>query len=1109
MDRVKIEKGTSTEERIVELLNSAATDAGDQSRVDHLIKIQELIIHQEPGLLDNFVDEITAFQHDRSADVRKTVVGFIEEACKVDPELLGKVMHSLQLLLGDTSIAVQKRVIQALTQLYKVTLLWLARATSVTELMENTWNMLNQMKLQIAKMIDHDNDGVRTIAVKFYEMLIVSQTYPEPDSIRKENEFSLEEIPLTLKVARPRKLEEEAQLMLEDLMKYHGSAHISSANLMACMGSLTHIAKSRPQFLDRIVTAMEMLHANLPPTLSKSQVNSVRKHLKLQLLAILKHPASHERSSNIKTLLGDLGATPQEINKALPSAEEIAKHPRRSERADDSKSGPAAKRRKIEADAVLQVRENPKEKALAITEEFIVQRLTTKGAADLVIEALPNITSSMPPHFPSIYTPISDAGTQGQIRHVARLMASQMTNAGIGPGVAEAGYVPKMGNDFEDDDDDMDDMPGAAVITPGSRGGEDPESAKPGVASIQPPVQIRARQRALKLAEIAKPLTPQMNESMAHSALQRVLKAERTAMLGGVAANRQKILASLATLFSGDFKDLVLEYIMADPRLRIELAFSWLYEEYSMVMGFCRQSSIVKDEFRHAAVDSYTSVFCSLVNGLKKQSDLKEREALLSRLFYESPNIPEQGVLILRTMLCDDAKLVDISIQILRQLVQRPSKQLIYLNVLLEISSHENENIRSAVLSCLTDLYDRGALRRVIEDYALMCLKFLLLEEPPALLSGPEKGRSEVVTTWTEEIIKASLYLFLAVLRSNHKLIHELAVVYVQANADIKRKILRMVEGPVEGMGMESPELLKLVETCPKGAETLLIRIIHILTDKYPPSPALVEHVRNIYQQRVPDVRFLIPVLNGLGKKEVLSVLPKLIKLNPDVVKKVFSRLLGTQGDSTATYPSPLSPTELLIALHNIDSTQCDMKTIMKATSICFMERTVYTQEVLAVVMQQLMDQNPLPTLLMRTVLQSLSLYPRLSGFVMNILQRLIVKQVWKQKKVWEGFIKCCQRTKPQSFAVILQLPPQFLQELLNTSPDLKTPLVEHVMTFTENQRMHIPKLTMDVLNGIAQFQAEAEELHNEDSKDREAGSPEPMESAFHGDIEPPAPGDS
>jgi hypothetical protein len=33
-------------------------------------------------------------------------------------------------------------------------------------------------------------------------------------------------------------------------------------------------------------------------------------------------------------------------------------------------------------------------------------------------------------------------------------------------------------------------------------------------------------------------------------------------------------------------------------------------------------------------------------------------------------------------------------------------------------------------------------------------------------------------------------------------------------------------------MGMESKDLLKLVEDCPKGSETLVTRIIHILTDK-------------------------------------------------------------------------------------------------------------------------------------------------------------------------------------------------------------------------------------------------------------------------------------
>ena len=31
---------------------------------------------------------------------------------------------------------------------------------------------------------------------------------------------------------------------------------------------------------------------------------------------------------------------------------------------------------------------------------------------------------------------------------------------------------------------------------------------------------------------------------------------------------------------------------------------------------------------------------------------------------------------------------------------------------------------------------------------------------------------------------------------------------------------------------MQSPEILSFVETCPKGAETLVTRVIHILTDK-------------------------------------------------------------------------------------------------------------------------------------------------------------------------------------------------------------------------------------------------------------------------------------
>lgn len=137
----------------------------------------------------------------------------------------------------------------------------------------------------------------------------------------------------------------------------------------------------------------------------------------------------------------------------------------------------------------------------------------------------------------------------------------------------------------------------------------------------------------------------------------------------------------------------------------------------------------------------------------------------------------------------------------------------------------------------------------------------------------------------------------------------------------------------VRSIGMDSEELLKLVETCPSGAETLITRILHIITEKCnstfipiylisnpscihtscihiseigwqprfsfssnvlaSPSTALVKHVKDLYHKRASDVRLLIPVLTGLEKKEVIEVLPKLIKQSPNVVKEVFNRLLG------------------------------------------------------------------------------------------------------------------------------------------------------------------------------------------------------------------------
>ena len=56
---------------MVELLNTAQLAASSDSiKLDNLRKVQEIIVNLSPDLLDSFLDEVLAFQTDRSQEVR-------------------------------------------------------------------------------------------------------------------------------------------------------------------------------------------------------------------------------------------------------------------------------------------------------------------------------------------------------------------------------------------------------------------------------------------------------------------------------------------------------------------------------------------------------------------------------------------------------------------------------------------------------------------------------------------------------------------------------------------------------------------------------------------------------------------------------------------------------------------------------------------------------------------------------------------------------------------------------------------------------------------------------------------------------------------------------
>jgi symplekin len=128
----------------------------------------------------------------------------------------------------------------------------------------------------------------------------------------------------------------------------------------------------------------------------------------------------------------------------------------------------------------------------------------------------------------------------------------------------------------------------------------------------------------------------------------------------------------------------------------------------------------------------------------------------------------------------------------------------------------------------------------------------------------------------------------------------------------------------------------------------------------------------------------------------------------------------------------------------------------------------VFRSEILAVVMQQILDEPVLPTLFMRTVsfvrfrcihrpvqnrsymyskvIQAVKTYNSLKGFVSTtLLSRLITKKIWTIPRLWEGFMRCAEIVAPQSLQVLLQLPKEQLRDLVTKQPRLRGSLREFV----------------------------------------------------------------
>ncbi|KAI9100992.1 hypothetical protein DFS34DRAFT_450715 [Phlyctochytrium arcticum] len=500
-------------------------------------------------------------------------------------------------------------------------------------------------------------------------------------------------------------------------------------------------------------------------------------------------------------------------------------------------------------------------------------------------------------------------------------------------------------------------------------------------------------------------------------------------------------------------KRYIAELLSQDFKERIEAIVTWLHHVW---LEEHKEDSITGDS---SSDQGYTYWVIHFLEVAKRSLDPKDKT--FAKFLIEIPEVNSEVIDRIKSF-CEDPEWMQLGLFTIQGMMNhRPAVRSICFDLLLEYTSHPAKLTRSTAIVMSKRLFtDHPTIGPKVQERAVEMLK-QLLEPPPPRSEMDTKPESDVpsISTeengvplpseiksedekpetaegdWTEDEVVQRIELYFALCSKNHDLLLQLFEMYKTFQPAVQRAIRTHIQPLLVALSSHPGRLYPLIRNFPAGSDALILRTINILCERPEgPSTELVNTVKSVFRKRKLNARFILPIIGSLDKGEALQFLPRIVILldgteqTRSLVKDAFLKIMGRDsGQPRDAAGSKLSPSDLLINLHNMEETvglkravegtsmqKHQFESIHRAhslnylaTTICFTSQDIFTQEVLAVVLQQLVEQSTLPTLYLRSVIQSVSQYPGLNSFVMNILVKLINKKVWTMPKLWDGFVRC------------------------------------------------------------------------------------------------------
>eukprot|EP00116_Pleurobrachia_bachei_P005688 sb/3465950/ len=348
-------------------------------------------------------------------------------------------------------------------------------------------------------------------------------------------------------------------------------------------------------------------------------------------------------------------------------------------------------------------------------------------------------------------------------------------------------------------------------------------------------------------------------ESTSRKALRRLFQAERSAENTSPqdVAIRHKLIVGLVTQFGKEFRRAFIAFVLEDMRARADIIIAWLYSSFPKTWAaitslFTKFTQIahnlsccfnITTLLREYTIEQgyvwkgltpenygYDNCLQYILHGVFKK--LEPGDRILSKVLLDCPEITE-GALTMIKSFCENPEWLEVSVSTVHELLLKRANL-----------RTQNTAVRELAITKCKDLFAVPSLSTPLEDFATTILTRLIAENPVHACSAEDTdlpaGPYDKDAEWSDESIKSCLHLFLALLPLKPRMVHGLAEVYRESSSAIKRTILRMVEAPVSQIGMKCKEILQLIENGPKGSETLVTRILHILTESELPTKELV-----------------------------------------------------------------------------------------------------------------------------------------------------------------------------------------------------------------------------------------------------------------------------